>query len=674
MSPREPRSHRFRFTKPRVGVFVCHCGHNIAGVVDVKRVVEELSRHPGVVYATDYEYMCSDPGQELLKRAVQDHRLNAVVVAACSPSMHEATFRRAAEEADLNPYLVECANIREHCSWVHDPGEEATSKAIRITKAVVEKAKGNLPLEPVEIPHGERCLVVGGGIAGIQAALDVAEAGYEVILVEKSPTIGGHMAQLSETFPTLDCSQCILTPKMVEVERHPKIRLLVNSEVEEISGFIGNYRVRIRRRPSYVDPDLCNLCGECEVVCPVRVPNEFDRGLSERGAIYIPFPQAVPSTYTLDEATCLGVRPLICGKCAEVCEPGAIDFDMQEEIIEEEVGAIVLATGYELYETAALPEYSPDDPDVLDPLQFERLLSATGPTRGEIRRPSDGKVPRSVVFIQCAGSRDPELHKPYCSAICCMYTAKHALLYKHAVPDGRAIVFYIDIRAPGKGYEEFVHRVMEEDRVLYIRGKVAKVFREGEKLIVWGVDTLSGRRVEVEADLVVLAMAVVPPAGMEKLARILRLSCLDENGFLKEAHPKLRPLETLAGGIFIAGAAQGPKDIPAAVTQGSGAAAKAIALLSAPVLTHSPEVAEVDGELCSGCKVCAPLCPYGAIEVGETAQVNELLCEGCGTCVAACPSGALSLRNLDDAQVEAMVEAALGELEHAEEAVEVRGG
>ena len=671
-----PTRHPSRVThhRRRIGVFVCHCGHNIAGVVDVKRVAEELSRYPGVVYATDYEYMCSDPGQELIKRAIREHRLSGVVVAACSPSMHEATFRRAADEAGLNPYLVECANIREQCSWVHDPGQGATEKAIRIVRAMVEKVKGNIPLEPVEVGHEEKCLVIGGGIAGIQAALDVAEAGYEVILVEKSPTIGGHMAQLSETFPTLDCSQCILTPKMVEVERHPRIRLLVNSEVEEISGYIGNYHVRIRKRPSYVDPDLCNLCGECEKVCPVRVPNEFDRGLSERGAIYIPFPQAVPSTYTLDEETCLGIRPLICGKCAEVCEPGAIDFDMSAEIIEEDVGAIIIATGYDLYETENLPEYSPHDPDVIDSLQFERLLSATGPTRGEVRRPSDGEIPKTVVFIQCAGSRDPELHKPYCSGICCMYTAKHALLYKHAVPDGRAIVFYIDIRAPGKGYEEFIHRVMEEERVLYIRGKVAKVFREGDKLIVWGVDTLSGQRVEVEADLVVLAMAVVPPKGVEDLARTLRLSCLDENGFLKEAHPKLRPLETLAGGIFIAGAAQGPKDIPQAVTQGSGAAAKAIALLSAPVLTHSPEVAEVDEELCSGCRVCAPLCPYGAITVEEVAQVNELLCEGCGTCVAACPSGALSLRNLDDEQVERMVEAALGELSPAREAVEVRGG
>lgn len=650
-------------SRVRIGVFVCHCGHNIAGTVDVEEVAEELSRYPGVVYSTHYEYMCSDPGQELVKKAIKEHRLTGVVVAACSPSMHEATFRTAASEAGLNPFLVEIANVREHCSWVHPRSPETTAKAVRIARAAVEKVKGNHPLEPVRVGHAKKCLVVGGGIAGIQAALDVAEAGYEVLLVERSPTIGGHMAQLSETFPTLDCSQCILTPKMVEVARHKRIRLLTYSEVEEVSGFVGNYHVRIRKKPTYVDPDKCNLCGECEKVCPVRVPNEFDRGLSQRAAIYIPFPQAVPSSYTLDEEACLGLKPLRCSECAKVCEVGAIDYDMQEEIIEEDVGAIILATGYELYPVENMAEYGAGRvPDVIDSLTFERLLSASGPTGGEVRRPSDGKVPKEVVFIQCSGSRDPELHKPYCSKICCMYTAKHALLYRHLVPDGKAYVFYIDIRAGGKDYEEFVARAMEEERVLYLRGKVAKVFREGEKVMVWGVDTLTGNRVEIAADLVVLAQAVVPSPGVRALAQVLHTSCLDEHGFLKEAHPKLRPLETLTGGVFIAGAAQGPKDIPEAVAQASGAAAKAVALLSSPAIIHSPEVAQVDEELCSGCGVCAPQCPYSAITVQEVAEVNEVLCEGCGTCVAACPSGAMSLRNLADEQVEAMVRAALEEV------------
>ncbi|MCR4392212.1 MAG: CoB--CoM heterodisulfide reductase iron-sulfur subunit A family protein [Candidatus Acetothermia bacterium] len=657
-------------SRPRIGVFVCHCGKNIAGTVDVARASEVLARHPGVVYATHHEYMCSDPGQELLRRAIREHRLTGAVVAACSPSMHETTFRRAAAGAGLNPYLVEIANIREQCSWVHE-GPAATDKAIRVTRAMVEKAKGNHPLTPMEVGHATKCLVVGGGIAGIQAALDVADAGFEVLLVEKSPTIGGRMAQLSETFPTLDCSQCILTPKMVEVAHHPRIRLLTYSEVEEVSGFIGNYHVRIRKKPTYVDPDKCNLCGECAKVCPIRVPSGFDCGLSERAAIYIPFPQAVPSSYTLDEGSCLGLVPLRCGECAKVCEPRAIDFDMHEELLEEDVGAIILATGYELYPKEAMAEYGHGTiPDVIDGLQFERILSASGPTRGEVRRPSDGRVPKEVVFIQCSGSRDPELHKPYCSKICCMYTAKHALLYRHAVHDGKAYVFYIDIRAGGKGYEEFVNRAMEEEGILYLRGKVAKVFREGDKVMVWGVDTLTGKRVEVAADLVVLAQAVVPTTGAPELPRKLR-AAVDAHGFLQEAHPKLRPLEALTGGIFLAGAAHAPKDIPEAVAQGSGAAAKAVAILAAPVLTHSPEVAEVDEALCSGCRICAPQCPYTAITVDEVAHVNEMLCEGCGTCVAACPSGAMTMRNLSDVQVQSMIRAALSEVP---EPAEVKGG
>ena len=645
---------------PRVGVFVCYCGKNIAGTVDVKKVAEAAAGLPGVVYATTHEYMCSDPGQELVKRAIREQRLTGVVVAACSPSMHEVTFRRAAQEAGLNPYLLEIANVREQCSWVHE-GPAATDKAVRIVRAMVEKVKGNHPLTPVEIGHSRTCLVIGGGIAGIQAALDVADAGFEVILVERSPTIGGRMAQLSETFPTLDCSQCILTPKMVDASRHPKIRILAYSEVEEVTGFLGNYRVRIRRKPTYVIADKCNLCGECAKVCPVRVPNEFDQGLSDRAAIYIPFPQAVPSSYTLDAKNCLGLVPLTCGECAKVCEPKAIDYDMQEEIVEEEVGAIIVATGYDLYPKEAMAEYGHGTvPDVIDGLEFERLLSASGPTKGQVRRPSDGKVPREVVFIQCSGSRDPELHKPYCSKICCMYTAKHALLYRHNVHDGKAYVFYIDIRAGGKDYEEFVNRAMEDDRILYLRGKVAKVFREGDKVMVWGVDTLTGKRIEIRADLVVLAQAMVPAEGTWDLARKLRIACGSE-GFLKEAHPKLRPLEALSAGIFMAGAAQGPKDIPEAVAQASGAAAKAVGILSADKLVHSPEVAEVDEELCSGCKLCAPQCPYGAITVDEVAHVNEILCESCGTCVAACPSGAMSLRNCQDEQVVRMVQAALAE-------------
>jgi len=647
--------------RPRIGVFVCHCGLNIERTVDTKAVASALAEVPGVAYTTDYDYMCSDPGQKLIADAITEHRLTGVVVAACSPAMHEPTFRRVAEETGLNPFLCEMANIREHCSWVHEDREAATKKAIRIAKSMVEKVRGNHPLEPVEIDHSNRCLVIGGGIAGIQAALDVVESGFEVLLVEREATIGGHMAQLSETFPTLDCSQCILTPKMVEVSRHPRVRMLTYSEVVDVSGYVGNYTVKIRKNPTYVDPDKCNLCGECAEVCPQSVGSEFERGLVERKAIYIPFRQAIPSSYTLDEDACLGLRPLRCSECARVCEPDAINYDMSPEILEEEVGAIIVATGYDLYPVQKLTEYGGGEaPDVIDGLQFERLLSASGPTGGVVRRPSDGRIPKRVVFVQCAGSRDPEHHNSYCSKICCMYTAKHALLYRHAVPDGEAVVFYIDIRSGGKGYEEFVQNAMEEERIRYLRGKVAKIYQDGDRVTVWGVDTLSGRRMEIEADLVVLALSIDPHPESLALAKTLKISCGGE-GFLKEAHPKLRPLESLTAGIFLAGAGQGPKDIPDAVSQGSGAAAKAAALLSKDKLTHSPEVVEINEEVCGGCGVCVGMCPYSALELSGAgvAEVNEVLCEGCGTCVSACPTGAAQLKNLTDEQFSEMIEVAL---------------
>ncbi|HDM23350.1 disulfide reductase [archaeon] len=645
--------------RERVGVFVCHCGRNIAATVDVKKVVEEISKHPYVVHAEDYKYMCSDPGQKLIYDAIKSKKLTAVVVAACSPTMHEETFRKVCEEAGLNRYKCEIANIREQCSWVHTDIEKATEKAIRIIRGAIEKVVKNRPLHKIELDIVRKCLVIGGGIAGIQAALDIANAGIPVILVEKSPTIGGHMAQLSETFPTLDCSQCILTPKMVEVARHPLIKLYTCSEVIEVSGYVGNFRVKILKRPRYVDEYKCTMCGDCADVCPVLVLNEFDRGLSLRKAIYIPFPQAVPAAYVIDPESCLGFNPIKCGKCKDVCEQEAIDFDMKEEIIEEEVGAIIVATGYGLYPKEKIGEYGYGRyEDVIDSLEFERLLSSTGPTGGEIRRPSDGKIPKRIAFIQCVGSRD-ENHLPYCSKICCMYTAKHAMLYKHRVPDGEAYVFYIDIRAAGKGYEEFIKRVQEEYGITYIRGRVSKIYEENGKLIVHGVDTLTGVPVKLEVDMVVLAMGMIPTGSIE-LAKKLKIP-IDQYGFLQEVHPKLRPVESVSDGIYICGCAQGPKDISETVTQASAAASKAISLLTRPKLYREPLVAEVNEEICSGCGVCASICPYSAIEIVEgVARVNEILCAGCGTCSAACPSGAMQLRNIEDKTVLRMIKSMLG--------------
>jgi len=647
----------------RTGVFVCHCGINIAGTVDVKKVAAELAKHPGVAHAEDYVYMCSDPGQNLIMKAIKEKKLDSVVVACCSPNLHETTFRNTSKAAGLNPYLCEIANIREQCSWVHREKSKATPKAIRITRSTVERVKRNEALEAVSVPVTKRAMVIGGGIAGIQAALDLANAGFEVVLVEKSPSIGGHMSQLSETFPTLDCSQCILTPKMVEVSKHPKIKLMTYSEVQEVAGYVGNFKVKILKKPTYVEADKCTLCDECTKVCPIVVPNEFDMGLTGRRAIYIPFPQAIPATYTLDDKACPGMfdTAIACGKCADVCKPKAINFDMKPEIVEIDVGAIVVATGYDLYDKALMAEYGYGKyPDVLDGLQFERLLSASGPTRGRILRPSDKKEPKEVVFIQCVGSRDPELHWPYCSKICCMYTAKHAMLYKHHVHDGQAYIFYIDIRSGGKSYEEFVHRAVEEDGVLYLRGKVSRVFENNGKLIVWGVDTLTGKQVEIAADMVVLAMAIRPSRGTEELAKKLKIA-LDKDGFLAEAHPKLRPVESMTSGMFLAGAAQAPKDIPEAVGQASGASAKAIAILSQDRLFHSPTVAKVLRNLCTGCAMCVNVCPYEAISLCEgKAEVNEILCEGCGTCSATCLRNAIHVKNLTPLHVQEMIKASVG--------------
>ncbi len=646
----------------RIGVFVCHCGMNIEETVDTHRVADTLKLYPGVVHAEDYDYMCSEIGQQKIRDAIVEHNLDGVVVASCTPAMHQETFRNAAEEVGLNRYRLEVANIREQVSWVHSDREVATQKAIRMARAAVEKVRGDDDLEPIAVEHETKCLVIGGGISGIQAAIDVANSGHKVILVEKDPSIGGHMAQLSVTFPTLDCAQCILTPRMVEASRHPNIELLTYSEVVKVAGFMGNYEVTIRKNPTYVDADKCNLCDKCSEVCPVSVKEEFNEGLSERKAIYMPFEQAIPSSYVLDENACLGVKPIRCGLCQDVCDVGAINYDMAPEMITEKVGTIIVATGYDVYDPSHLTEYGGGKyPDVVTSLQFERMVHPSGPMKGQLRRPSDGRPVKSIAFVHCAGSRDPERHKPYCSRICCTYTAKQALLFKKGVPDGVANVFYIDIRTDGKGYEEFAQGIISDKRPRYIRGKVAKVVDEGDHLTVWGADTLSGKRMEIDVDLVVLAMAMVPSEGTAELAKTLHIN-VDENGFLKEAHLKLRPVETTTAGVFIAGTAQGPKDIPDSVAQGSAAAAKAIAILSADELSHSPEVAAVDEQLCSGCGICASVCPYDAIKVERSgiAVVNEILCSGCGVCAASCPAGAIEVKNERHAQIEEMIGVALG--------------
>ncbi|MBI5501634.1 MAG: CoB--CoM heterodisulfide reductase iron-sulfur subunit A family protein [Deltaproteobacteria bacterium] len=672
----------------RIGVFVCHCGENIGRTVDAAEVARASGNLPGVAHATDYKYMCSDPGQALIKQAVAEKKLDGVVVAACSPHMHEKTFRRATAGAGVNPFLCEMANIREHCSWIHENRPAATAKAIDITRSIVEKLKRNAPLEPIRIPVERRALVIGGGIAGIQAALDIADGGREVVLVEKGPSIGGHMSQLSETFPTLDCSQCILTPRMVEVYQHPRIKLLAYSEVEAVEGYIGNFNVTIRRKARGLDETKCNGCGQCQASCPQKkIPSEFDAGLGKRTAIYVPFPQAVPNIPVIDSGHCArwkgivkGLKKFACGKCIEACGRGAITFDLEDKIVTEKVGAVVVATGFQLYEIGrdheadglkGYGEYGYGRiPDVIDGLQFERLASASGPTAGKLQRPSDGKEPRTIVFLQCVGSRDPAKGIEYCSKICCMYVAKHTMLYRHKVHDGRAVVFYMDIRAGGKGYEEFVRRAIEEDGAEYVRGRVSRLERDGDVVRVQGFDTLSGEPVTIDADLVVLATAMRSQPGIEALAQKLSVS-YDRHGFINEAHPKLRPVETNTAGIYVAGACQAPRDIPDSVAMASAAASKVLGLFSNAELEREPNVARVDEATCAGCFHCRRVCAYGAVERKEirdkkgnlvkvVASVNRGVCQGCGTCQATCPGKSVELEGFTDPQIYAAINAFQG--------------
>jgi len=649
-----------RLPKRRVGVFVCWCGLNIGGVVDVPAVAEKIAGYPGVTVAREYRYMCSDPGQELIRDTVAEYNLDAIVVAACSPLMHESTFRTVGYQAGLNPYRVEIANIREQCAWVHRHEEEAaTEKAVEIIKTMVEKARGDQPLEAIKFSVNKKALVVGAGIAGMQAALDIADAGYPVLLVDKEPCIGGRMAQLSETFPTLDCASCILTPRTAEVGRHPNIELMTNSEVVDVDGYVGNFKVTIRQNPTYVDWDVCTGCGECTERCPVKVDSEFELGMGKRGAISIPFPQAVPHKPTIDPENCLKLTRDRCGLCERMCPVDAIRYDDRPREQVFEVGAVILATGYDVLPVSDFPEYGYGRiPDVITGLQFERLISASGPTSGEVLRPSNGEKVNELVFIQCAGSRDPEQHKAYCSKVCCMYTAKHARLFKHHNPNGQAYSFYIDIRAGGKRYDEFVQQAIEDDGLLYFRGRVSKVFQDGDKVAVWGVDTLSGRRIEIQADLVVLATAIVARPETRELARLFRVN-VDEDGFLMELHPKLRPVESVTRGVYVAGAGAGPKDIPDSVSQAGAAASKVLSLFSGDLLEHPPTVVEVDEEICVGCGLCVEACPYDARaldEVRKVATVNEILCHGCGACAVACPNGASQVRNSTNRQVLNMID------------------
>ena len=645
----------------RVGVFVCHCGVNVGGVVDCPEVAEYAKTLPNVEFATDYKYMCSDPGQGMIQDAIKEHNLNRVVVAACSPRLHEPTFRRCVEEAGLNKFLFEFANLREQDSWVHmTMPEEATAKAKDLTRMAVAKARLLEPLEASKVAVEKKCLVIGGGVTGIQSALDLGDMGFETYLVERNPTVGGRMGQLDKTFPTLDCSMCILAPKMVDCSKHENINLLTYSEVKEVDGYIGNFDVTVERKARYVIEDDCTGCGQCQEICPIEIPNYYDEGVGMVKAIYIPFPQAVPLVATIDKDYCID-----CGLCETVCGPDAIDRNQEPEEIVLRVGTIIAATGYDPYDPTAKDEYGYGRySNVITGLEIERLINASGPTAGHVVRPSDGATPKRVAFIHCVGSRDEQIGKAYCSRVCCMYSMKNAQLCIDHEPDTEVTCYYMDIRSFGKGYEEFYKNSQEKYGIEFLRGRPAEIIEnEDLSLTIRAEDTLLGKITEYTYDMVVLSVGLEPPAGSNELRQTLGLSRTSD-GFYMEAHPKLRPVDTLTDGVYIAGVAQGPKDIPDSVAQGSAAASRAAIPMAKGEVEIEPITASTDETVCGACEVCVELCPFGAVSIeGEGdekhAAINVALCKGCGTCVGACPSGAMNQNHFKTEQIMAQISAAL---------------
>ncbi len=649
-----------------IGVYVCHCGTNIAGIVDVNALTDYAATLPGVTKARNYKYACSTPGQELIKRDIRELNLTRVVVAACSPCLHEKTFRNVTAEGGLNPYYFHMVNLREHNSWVHTDKKAATEKAKDLVRAAVRRVRLHRPLERKRVTINPNVLIVGGGIAGIHAALTLANAGKHVYLVERDATIGGHMAMFDKTFPTLDCAACILTPKMTAVKSHPNITLWTLSEVTQVDGYVGNYEVTVKRKPRYVLEDACVGCMECIEACvykQAKVPDEFNMYLGKRKPIYIPFPQAVPQVVVIDRETCIEFKSGKCKKtCVEVCgDRKAIDFQQQEKAEIIDVGTIILATGFFTFNAKRIPYYGYGTyPNVYTALEVERLVNAAGPTGGEIVL-RDGRKPKTVGVVHCVGSRDENTNR-YCSRVCCMYSLKLAHLIRERT-GAEIFDFYIDMRTPGKGFEEFYNRVAEEGTI-FIRGRVADVYPDPSgdgRLLIVAEDTLMSMVRRIPVDMVVLSTGLEPQPDAQEVRRRFHLSCSSE-GFFLERHPKLAPVSTFTDGIFLAGCCQGPKDIPDTVAQAGAAAAEALALIDIGYVEQEPYTAQVMEEACSGCKTCIPLCPYQAISLVEEkkkATINEVLCKGCGTCVASCPSGSIAQNLFEDEEIFEEVEGLL---------------
>jgi len=642
----------------RIGIFVCECGGNIGDVVDVQTVIETVKNWEGVVVAKYNKYLCSKPAQEVIIEGIKKNNLDRIVVASCTPRMHLTTFRSVLERSGLNPYLLEFVNIREQCSWTHGPkpSEDATKKAITLIRGGYERSRELEPLETISEKGSREILIIGGGIAGITAALELGYLGFKVHLVERKSSVGGNMAKLTKVFPTLDCAQCILTPRMAELGRNINVNLLTYAEVQEVSGRPGNFNVKVFMKPRGVNVEKCRSCGVCAKVCPIAAPDEFNEGLSQRKAAYIEFPQAVPSAYVIDFNTCTK-----CGKCEQLCPSKAINLEDKGEIVELDVGAILIATGYELYDAQKLQNYGYSIyKDVITMLDLERLTSASGPTGGYIKRTDGGDV-RKMAIVLCAGSRDKN-NIPYCSRICCMYSLKQAFVLKKML--GIDVhIYYTDIRATGKGYEDLYWRDQEAG-VIFVRGKVAEVWKNKDGgLVVLAEDTLNGNVKEQEYDMVALATPMVAPSGLKELADKMKLP-LGEDGFVQEKHPKLDPVDSLITGVFVCGCALSPKDVRDTVSDALGSAAKASLFLKSEYISTSPEKAFIIEDLCDGCRICLETCPSNAITMEEgKAKINPFMCTGCGACIPVCPKEAIDFKNSTSKQIIAHLRGVLSEKE-----------